>query len=199
MKEAGKQQKMFENPLLELVATSGPIMMISYHLILISTLTYIGYKELGDRLSTSAMIAVFISGMFVWTISEYLLHRYLFHWVNESKFVQKFHYALHGYHHNQPNDANRLFMPPVPATIFIAVLMGIFFLLMGKYVLIFFPGFELGYLLYSFMHYSMHTRKAPRGFEKLWHHHIMHHYKTPDKAYGVSSRFWDRVFNTMPD
>ena len=190
---------MFENPLLELIATSGPKMMITYHLILISTVFYFGYHEFKRDLSTTGIIGLFVLGMLVWTISEYLLHRYLFHWVNESKFVQKFHYALHGYHHNNPNDANRLFMPPVPATIFIAFLMGFFYLLMGKYVLIFFPGFELGYLMYSFMHYSMHTRKAPKGLEKLWHHHIMHHYKTPDKAYGVSSRLWDRIFRTMPE
>lgn len=199
MKQAGKQDRMFENPVMELIATSGPKMMITYHLTLISVLIYFGIDLLKKEMTPLSMLGLFALGMFIWTISEYLLHRYLFHWVNESKFVQKFHYALYGYHHNQPNDANRLFMPPVPATIFIAVLMGFFYIFMGKYVLLFFPGFEFGYLLYSYMHYSMHTRKAPKGLEKLWHHHIMHHYKTPDKAYGVSSRMWDRIFGTMPE
>ncbi|MDZ7659917.1 sterol desaturase family protein [Fodinibius sp.] len=31
-----------------------------------------------------------------------------------------------------------------------------------------------------------------------YRHHTLHHYKYPDKAFGVSTTLWDRVFGTMP-
>jgi sterol desaturase/sphingolipid hydroxylase (fatty acid hydroxylase superfamily) len=29
--------------------------------------------------------------------------------------------------------------------------------------------------------------------------HMHHHFKTPNKRFGVSSPLWDYVFGTMPD
>ena len=29
------------------------------------------------------------------------------------------------------------------------------------------------------------------------HHHGIHHYRNPDRGYGVSSPLWDYVFGTM--
>ena len=58
--------------------------------------------------------------------------------------------------------------------------------------------FFLGYLLYSFVHRATHVAKPPKNFKYIWKHHSLHHFKYPDKAFGVSTTFWDRVFGTMP-
>jgi sterol desaturase/sphingolipid hydroxylase (fatty acid hydroxylase superfamily) len=197
--KSSEKNRMYDNPILELLSLSGPKMMVSFHLILIGISLFIGYRVLGEFVSNWQVIALFLLGIFSWSLAEYVLHRHLFHFTNSNKFVKAFHFAMHGYHHENPTDTNRLFMPPVPAFLFLVVFFGLFYLFLGSYTWFYLPGFEFGYLSYSFMHYSMHARKAPKSLEKLWHHHIVHHYKEPEKAFGVSSRIWDRLFGTMPE
>jgi sterol desaturase/sphingolipid hydroxylase (fatty acid hydroxylase superfamily) len=193
-----RERKMYQNPVLELLSQSGPKMMITFHLFVIGCQLWIGNTQNNFEGITTTHLSVFVLGIITWTIAEYFLHRYLFHIEGESKWLKAFHYAMHGYHHSTPNDSDRLFMPPIPALLFLAVFFGIFYSFLGNLTWFFLPGFELGYLVYSFIHYSVHTRRAPKGFEKLWHHHLLHHYKEPEKAFGVSSRIWDRIFKTLP-
>lgn len=148
-------------------------------------------------------IGLFAFALFFWTFAEYVLHRYLFHWITENKYVQRFHFIMHGSHHQYPRDKERLLMPPVPGIIMASALFGLFylvFLIIGfpVYTWAFFPGFFLGYLLYSFLHRATHVNRPPKRLKFIWRHHNLHHYKYPDKAFGVSSPFWDHVFGTMP-
>src|SRR3990172_5022542 len=62
-----------------------------------------------------------------------------------------------------------------------------------------FSGFIIGYLAYDLIHYATHHFPMRWGFLKfLKRYHMMHHYKTPDARFGVSSPLWDKVFGTMP-
>lgn len=156
-----------------------------------------------QNIAPFTFIALFVFALFFWTLAEYLLHRYVFHWISDNKFVQRFHFVMHGSHHLYPRDSERLLMPPVPGIIMAAILFSLFYLifsLLGApiYTWGFFPGFFLGYLLYSFLHRATHVVKPPKRFKYLWRHHSLHHYKYPDKAFGVSNTLWDRVFGTMP-
>ena len=146
---------------------------------------------------------MFIFGVLFWTLAEYLLHRFVFHWITEAKWSQRFHFILHGSHHNYPRDKGRLLMPPVPGLILASFLFFVFycvFWLLGISQLTFgfFPGFFSGYLMYSFVHRAIHVNRPPKRFKHIWHHHNLHHFKYPNKAFGVSSIFWDKVFGTMP-
>ena len=173
-------------------------MMITFHLLLASILIYTG-GQLVPGAAPWEILLYFLAGMVTWTFAEYLMHRYVFHFINDMKVVKAFHYAMHGYHHEVPHDHNRLFMPPVPALLFLSLFFGIFYLFMGKIAWFFLPGFEIGYLLYSVVHYTVHTRVPKNKYlHKLWLHHANHHYKYPESAYGVSSQLWDKVFKTMP-
>lgn len=192
-----KQPKMFENPVLELLSLSGPKMMTAYHLIVASAIFIYGLSHFYSG-QWPLIVLLFFGGYISWTLAEYLLHRYLFHWVNGLKIVQRFHYAMHGYHHAVPHDHKRLFMPPVPVTLFVLVFFGLFYLIAGSNAWFILPGFELGYLTYAICHYLVHTNPRSKFLAKLGHHHILHHYKFHDRAFGVSTRFWDRVFGTMP-
>lgn len=156
-----------------------------------------------QEIAPLTFLGLFVFALFFWTFAEYLLHRYVFHWISENKFVQRFHFVMHGSHHLYPRDAERLLMPPVPGIIMATILFSFFYLiftLLGfpLYTWGFFPGFFLGYLLYSFLHRATHVVKPPKRFKYLWRHHSLHHYKYPDKAFGVSNTLWDRVFGTMP-
>lgn len=151
----------------------------------------------------NVFLVLFIFALFFWTFAEYILHRFIFHWINKNKLVQRFHFIMHGSHHLYPKDTERLLMPPVPGILMASLLFSVFyvfFYIIGypDYTWGFFPGFFLGYLLYSFLHRATHVVKPPKRFKFLWKHHSLHHYKYPNKAFGVSSTLWDHVFGTMP-
>ena len=193
--------KIFKNPFLEkLSKTSLTSNLIVYGLTVL-ILVYVALFVINIPLN--AFLILFIGALFFWTFAEYILHRFLFHWINEYKAVQRFHFIVHGNHHLHPKDKERILMPPVPGLLMGSALFGLFYLIFSiigysEYTWAFFPGFFLGYLLYSIVHRATHVNKPPKRFKYLWKHHILHHYKYPDKAFGVSNIFWDRVFGTMP-
>lgn len=191
------KKQMYQNPILEILSISSPQMMIPFHLLVATTFIYFGIES---SFTPSILTGVFIffAGVVFWTFAEYALHRWVFHFVNDSKIIKNIHYAVHGYHHSEPKDSNRLFMPPVPALLLLLFFFGVFYLVMGEAAWFFLPGFEMGYLMYSLFHYLIHTRKPTKRWKHLWLHHTLHHHKYPDLAFGVSNTFWDRVFGTMP-
>jgi len=198
--EHGEAQ-IFRNPVLESLTKTTPALNIFVYGLSLLVFSYYAIKYVGVNIS--GFIGLLIFGLFFWTFAEYMLHRYLFHWVNDSKFVQRFHFIMHGSHHQFPRDKSRLLMPPVPGLIMASLLFGIFYSIF--YVLEipdlsfgFFSGFFCGYLVYSFVHRAIHVKRPPKRFKHIWLHHNIHHYKHPDKAFGVSNTFWDKVFGTMP-
>ena len=191
----------FQNKFLESLTKTSLTQNIIVYGLAVAALVYNAIAIQG--ISVQTFLIFFVFSMFSWTLAEYLLHRYLFHWVSENKFVQRFHFIMHGSHHLYPRDTERLLMPPVPGFIMAAILFGMFYVIFSLagypvYAWAYFPGFFLGYLLYSFVHRATHVNKPPKKFKYLWKHHSLHHYKYPDKAFGVSNTLWDRVFGTMP-
>jgi sterol desaturase/sphingolipid hydroxylase (fatty acid hydroxylase superfamily) len=192
------QARIFDNPYLETLTKSHPLVIWGIYIPLLSYLVYLGMQTTGY--SAGKTILVFLSGIFFWSFFEYIAHRFLFHWVSEHKTVLRFTYVLHGNHHEFPRDRTRLFMPAVPSLIISSVLLGIMYLAAGYPAFIFFPGFMLGYLLYASLHYAIHAWKPPFPWLKaLWRNHHLHHYANEEKGFGVSSLFWDRVFGTTFD
>lgn len=190
------QAQLFENPYLEMLTKGHPAVIWGMYIPLLSCILYYGYME--NQLEVSQLIALFIGAMFLWTLFEYFAHRYLFHWVTEKPSLKKVVYIFHGNHHHYPRDKQRLFMPPLPSILLATIIFGIQYLIFGKYVFGFFPGFMLGYLLYASMHYLIHAVAPPFKFMKpLWRNHHLHHYKNEDLGFGVSNTFWDRIFGTM--
>lgn len=139
-----------------------------------------------------------ILGLAIWTITEYVLHRYIFHFYPSSKWGQRIHFIFHGVHHDYPNDANRLVMPPsasIPLALGFYLLFD--YLLPETKVFAFFIGFIGGYLFYDMVHYALHHANFKSGFwKKLKQHHMLHHYSDPTKGYGVSWTVWDRIFKS---
>ncbi len=191
----------FENPFLEKLTKTTPGANIIVYGIAIAIMIYIAIDLI--ELTVIQVTGLFVFGVLFWTLAEYLLHRFVFHWINEAKWSQRFHFIMHGSHHDFPRDEERLLMPPVPGLIMGGMLFAAFyciFWLLGISQLTFgfFPGFFSGYLMYSFVHRATHINRPPKRFKYIWYHHSLHHYKYPDKAFGVSSPFWDKVFGTMP-
>jgi sterol desaturase/sphingolipid hydroxylase (fatty acid hydroxylase superfamily) len=191
-------KKLFENKILEKLTRTHIAIPISFFIIYSGALLYYSIVSIGS-LSALETTGIFFTGFFVFTLIEYVMHRYLFHIGTSTKKREKLQYTLHGVHHEYPKDKERLAMPPVMSITIATTLLFVFKLILGDLVFAFLPGFLVGYASYLAMHYILHTFKAPKGiFNFLWANHAVHHYKDQTKAYGVSSPLWDYVFGTMP-
>ncbi len=159
---------------------------------------YFTYKAFANHISGGAFALYLVFGIFIWTATEYVLHRYLFHYVPKSKWGLRLHFIFHGVHHDYPRDAKRLVMVPsvsIPLAVAFYFLFKLF--LAPTHLYSFFSGFILGYLAYDMTHYAIHHANFKTPFwKKIKQHHMLHHYSDPSKGYGVSSALWDKVFDS---
>jgi dihydroceramide fatty acyl 2-hydroxylase len=139
-------------------------------------------------------------GVFAWTLTEYFLHKYVFHWTNDSALGKRLHFLIHGVHHDYPSDKDRLVMPLLASVplgiIFYALLTLAFGRAIGEPV---FAGMVVGYLFYDGTHYYVHHFVPTTRWGKyLRRHHLTHHFADHSGGFGVSSPLWDLAFRTMP-
>ena len=138
----------------------------------------------------------YILGLIVWSFTEYVLHRFVFHFHPKSDWGKRIHFIFHGVHHDYPRDRLRLVMPPSASIPLALLFYFLFSLIFSKpYLLAFFPGFITGYLIYDMMHYAMHHYNFKSALMKrVKDHHMLHHYQDAEKGFGVSTSLWDEIF-----
>lgn len=188
-------KRLFENPILEALSRTHIMVPISMWLTLSVFLGWYAFTY--TKMSTATIATLFATGLLVFTLFEYVLHRYLYHIHPTTEKRAKLQYTLHGVHHEYPKDKTRLAMPPAVAIFMAAGFFGLFFLMMGEAAYAFFPGFLVGYSGYLAVHFIVHAYAPPKNFFKqLWVNHSVHHYKNTESNFGVSSPFWDYVFGS---
>lgn len=167
-------------------------------IIYIPVIVFFIYKAFAANISALAFIGYFALGIAVWSIAEYLLHRFIFHFVPKAKWALRIHFIFHGVHHDYPNDVKRLVMPPsvsIPLAFIFYFLFS--FILTQQHLFAFFPGFVIGYLFYDISHYALHHFNFKgKVWKELKRHHMLHHYSDETKGFGVSSPLWDKIFNS---
>lgn len=195
----GTTGQLFKNKFMEFLTRTGIFAPIVTHLTTSALSLWYGVVKLEIPVLTALLIGVF--GYFFWSFAEYTVHRFVYHTETNSKFFLNIQYKAHGIHHQYPKDATRLAMPPVPGLFLSGLFFLIFWLVSSTYAFAFFPGFMIGYISYISIHYAQHRIKSPKyaPWKALWKHHHVHHYINPYVAHGVSTRFWDLVFGTMPE
>jgi 4-hydroxysphinganine ceramide fatty acyl 2-hydroxylase len=148
-------------------------------------------------------LAYWCLGLFLWTLVEYLLHRFLFHidkYMPDHPVALTAHFLLHGIHHYLPMDKYRLVMPPtlfiVLATPFYKLAHTVFWY--NWYVAVtVFSGGIFGYVCYDCTHYWLHHRQLPNYVRELKKYHLAHHYQNFELGFGVTSKFWDYIWGTQ--
>lgn len=188
--------QLFQNPVLEILTRTPAFIAYTLYPAVSLFILYLGIIR--NDFPVWTHLAFFAGGVLFWSFFEYIAHRYVFHWVSKMAGANRFVYTVHGIHHDYPKDKARLIMPPLPWLIIVAGIHFALRLIMGEYAFGFESGMIFGYLGYIYVHYQVHTNRPPKFMKKLMIHHALHHYKYPNLAFGVSSTFWDRVFNTMP-
>jgi sterol desaturase/sphingolipid hydroxylase (fatty acid hydroxylase superfamily) len=189
---------MFENPILEWGSRVHPIVP---PLLYLPVIGYLLIRAVGhEHLSGAAVAGVFALGVVAWSLSEYLLHRFVFHLEPDSRWGRRLHFIIHGVHHDFPHDPMRLVMPP---SVSIPLAIGFWFLFRAvlgpEWALPAFAGFLLGYLVYDMSHYHMHHHRSKNRLSlAVRRYHYRHHFQQSDRGYGVTTPLWDRIFRTSP-
>ncbi|KAI9618887.1 hypothetical protein H4Q26_012141 [Puccinia striiformis f. sp. tritici PST-130] len=161
-------------------------------------------QQIYDGFSSSAAwsinLSCFILGNIIWTLLEYILHRFLFHIddvLPDKPFFLLLHFLLHGVHHYLPMDRLRLVMPPIlfaalshPFTRLAYVLFPV------PYANAIISGAFTFYVLYDCTHYALHHTQLPKYLKEMKIYHMAHHFKDADLGFGVTSKIWDYAFGT---
>jgi len=161
--------------------------------------TYLGLTHI-DPLPLSTFY--WSLGLFLWSLVEYILHRFLFHIeaaLPDRPLFLTLHFLLHGVHHYLPMDKYRLVMPP---TLFVVLALPFYKLAHTVFywdwyvAVMVFSGGIFGYISYDLTHYFLHHKTLPAYWKSLKRYHLQHHFADFENGFGVTSRFWDWVFNT---
>ena len=187
--------RMFESDFMEFFSRVHPVIPLALYLPVVGYMLYVSLWH--RHLSFVAVAALFLLGVLLWTLIEYLIHRYVFHYEPKTRWGKQLHFVIHGVHHDYPNDARRLVMPPVISIPLAFLFFGLFFLIFGSLAPAVFAGLVSGYLCYDMLHYATHHLAMKRGVW-LWlkQYHLRHHFKDDHVGYGISSPLWDYVFRT---
>jgi sterol desaturase/sphingolipid hydroxylase (fatty acid hydroxylase superfamily) len=191
--------RMFESDLIERFSRIHPATPFVFWIPVV--LLFLFRSTSRNDLGAPAALGMFGLGIITWTLAEYLLHRFVFHWTGETALAKRLHFLIHGVHHEFPRDKDRLVMPLGASISFGILFYALFYVLMGHRIgEPFFAGFVLGYLGYDGTHYAVHHfRQTTRIGKWVKRHHMRHHHADHHGGFGVSTPLWDLVFQTMPN
>src|SRR3954469_16662005 len=167
---------MFDSELLDRLSRVHPMVPVMIFVPAIVALLVVGAR--GEP-TTLEVIGLVLGGYVFWTLTEYWMHRLIFHFEPEEGIGARFHWIIHGVHHDHPNDPLRLVMPPS-----VSIPLGALFML-GFYAVAGNPtylpigaGFFVGYLAYDMLHYHVHHHSPRTALgRRLRELHMRHHFQ----------------------
>jgi sterol desaturase/sphingolipid hydroxylase (fatty acid hydroxylase superfamily) len=188
------EPQMFNQPFIEWFTTVRPATLPAVYVPLAAWMFWLGLRA---GVSVSASIAWFVAGLGLWTLMEYVIHRFSFHHAPHGRFGVVLAYLIHGVHHAYPEDHRRWVTPPIMSLPIGLALYAGFSFVFGRYINSIGAGVAIGYMLYDLTHYLVHRGGVKSPLVKaLRSHHMQHHYSSPERRFGVTSPFWDYVFRT---
>jgi hypothetical protein len=150
-------------------------------------------------------LAAFGAGLPVWTLVEYLFHRYVLHGrfpKRESRIGQWMHDRLdplHWEHHQRPFDGLHISgqLSDLIGLFVVAALFSWFWPSYTAPALL--AGVVFSYVVEEWVHHSVHFYDfRNRYFRYIQKHHRYHHSQEGmDLGYGLTSDLWDHVFETQ--
>lgn len=138
-----------------------------------------------------------ITGIFIWTIIEYIQHRFLFHMQAENRgALTTFHFVIHGMHHKVPFDKYRQTINPLGSALFAFVFYQPIYLLEQylPHIKLIWAGILCGYLCYEMCHYYSHNATHISFMKENKRYHLNHHFQQHHRKFGIFTRMWDDVF-----
>jgi len=137
----------------------------------------------------------FLVGAALWTLGEYLMHRFVGHGVGlKVRFAKE-----HKTHHARPGYFTPVFAKIWMSLMVLVPLYGLFSLVFGLgYGTALIAGFTASYVWYEWVHYSLHAFAPMTTFgHALRKHHFCHHFHNGRKNHGVTFPIFDHLFGTF--
>ena len=153
--------RMFESDFMELFSRVHPATPLVLYLPVVGSMLYLALWR--QKLSFLVVAGFFLLGVLLWTLLEYVIHRYVFHYEPKTRVGKRLHYIIHGVHHDYPNDARRLVMPPSISVPLAFLFYGMFLLIFARFTSSAFAGLVFGYVCYDMLHYATHHFPMKRG------------------------------------
>ena len=187
------QIRLFQNRWLErLTVISAQNFMVLW----VAGLPFIAVQAWGTADAGIATLLVTV-GVLTWTLSEYALHRFVFHWDPASATLKKIVFIMHGNHHHVPNDPLRNLMPPIISLPVGGLIWAAMLALVGLAGSWLFLGFMGGYVVYDLVHYGCHQWPMKGRLARLLKtHHMHHHHRHEIGNFAITGMMWDRLFHT---
>lgn len=144
----------------------------------------------------------FATGWLLWTLGEYLLHRFAMHHLHGKGIMSREHLEHHVHSTWSFSNTHLLSwagMLLVGAVVWMPLFWWLATPLVGVAVA---AGWAVGYFFYEYQHAMAHLR-PPSATYSRWvrAHHFHHHFGHPMANHGVSVPWWDHAFGTyeQPD
>jgi sterol desaturase/sphingolipid hydroxylase (fatty acid hydroxylase superfamily) len=143
-------------------------------------------------------------GVVVYSVVEYLMHRYLYHWEPESRFLRTITADVgrrHMRHHREPEKMHGAINDRQAPIVVFASLLAVASALVMPWPL----GFGLmaiaagaaNYVLQELLHFGTHHLPMRHPLlAAMKRHHMLHHYRDWDMNYGLFWPFWDMILGT---
>jgi sterol desaturase/sphingolipid hydroxylase (fatty acid hydroxylase superfamily) len=150
--------------------------------------------------SKSGILLLIVSGFLSWGLVEYVMHRFVFHLETVPLLGGKFANTSHLAHHENPRDKKDLFANlsmslPIATVYWLLAWAALGSWLRASYLL---TGLVTGYFCYEWLHFQAHHGRSRLPILRyLKKYHLLHHYRTPDRRFGVTSPFFDLLFGTF--
>ena len=155
-------------------------------------------------LGAASSLLLLACGVVMWSLLEYVFHRFVFHLRPSTNLGCCIHFCLHGVHHHSPLDHLRLlFPPPIGLAVLYLIYRTLSVLLPSTCARVMVGGGAAGYLFYDLVHYALHHLHVPPTnplFRAFLHYQGLHkrHHIQHVHTFGVSplGALWDTVWGT---
>jgi len=148
-------------------------------------------------LTVTVAVVAFAAGAALWTLGEYVLHRFAMHHLHGKGIMSREHLEHH-VHSSWGFSVTHLMSWAGMLLVGFGGWMPAVWLLAGPVPAVAVAvGWAFGYFFYEYQHAVAHLR-APAGRYGTWlrRHHFHHHFGHPMANHGVSTLVWDKVFGT---
>jgi sterol desaturase/sphingolipid hydroxylase (fatty acid hydroxylase superfamily) len=147
-------------------------------------------------MSVVAPLLAALAGAFLWTFSEYVLHRW-FHTARGSNLASREHLAHHARSKYRITAISWLAWAGVLVVGLVGLPLVAWIVLPLGDAVAFGAGWVVAYFVYEWVHAVNHLW-APRTAYGRWtrRSHFHHHFGAPLRNHGVTTPLWDMVFRT---
>lgn len=155
---------------------------------------------------TAVCIIVFFFGAAMWTLWEYLLHRFAMHELNGKGIMSREHLEHHvkaSWAFDYTHILSWLGIGVVGSAVWLPLTAWITTMLwpsgpswlVGAAMAV---GWACGYGFYEYQHAVSHLRAPTTPYQHwLRKHHFHHHFGHPRTNHGVTTAVWDKLFGTL--